>query len=362
MEVKLRATHKIVARVGVYVRTYISLAFVIVLCLSGSKTQAMKPVSNSAGWKTVAGCSRGVLKSGPAMLRNKAGLRTINTSNNYGDTPLRTAVNNGQKVDDIKPYMREIIEAANAKRAALKEKAAEVEREKAVLEMMLANEWLAAAVRENDEEQIRQALSAGAKVNQADQWGDTLLMFASKKGHAAAVGMLLEAKAEVDKADIIGWTPLCWAASRGYTDVVGMLIEAKAEVNQADSCGTTPLMCALKGGHATIVGILLGAKAAVNPATDTGLTPLMYAIRGDHTNVVKMLIEANAEVNQTNIHGITPLMSASNSGRVDVAAMLIEAGADVSKVGDIKPEMRAVIDAAKEKRDAQQQAAEVERE
>jgi ankyrin repeat protein len=67
-------------------------------------------------------------------------------------------------------------------------------------------------------------------VEATDSNGETSLVAASSKGHAACVRLLLEAKANLEAKDSDGETSLVCAAYGGHIAVLPLLIEAKANV------------------------------------------------------------------------------------------------------------------------------------
>ena len=71
------------------------------------------------------------------------------------------------------------------------------------------------AVREGDEEKVRQALLKGENPNQSDSSGRPLLMIAIVAGQMAVAETLLKAGALPDMFDKEGYTSLTRAAERG---------------------------------------------------------------------------------------------------------------------------------------------------
>jgi hypothetical protein len=225
------------------------------------------------------------------------------------------------------------------------------------------------AVKDGNLERVQELIAAGANVNHVDDDGETALIHASWKGHAAVVAALLAAGAAVNHAyKDGGWTALMMASSQGRTAVVTMLLAAGANVNQTDDNGHTALMWASNGGHAAVVAALLDAGADVNhaykdggwtalmmassqgrravvaallaaPGIDVnkadrkGRTALMVAIRERHTAVVKMLLAAGASVNQADKDGDTALMKASEHAEIMRILLANGANADPYTLG-----------------------------
>ena len=100
-------------------------------------------------------------------------------------------------------------------------------------------------------------------------------------GHADVVTVLLGANAKVDLANGFGLTPLVFACRRGHTEIVTKLPAANASVDQADSEGRdAALYAACHAGHLSVVERLLAANAPVDQAeTQKGRTPLFAACR-----------------------------------------------------------------------------------
>src|SRR5260221_9506691 len=75
------------------------------------------------------------------------------------------------------------------------------------------------AVREGDEEKVRQALLKGENPNQSEANGQPLLMVAVMAGQIAVVETLLKGGAVVDAIDREGYTSLLRAAEKGDVDI-----------------------------------------------------------------------------------------------------------------------------------------------
>src|SRR5215472_11423934 len=87
----------------------------------------------------------------------------------------------------------------------------------------------------DDQDAAEMLLAAGAKVNTADEYGETPLTLACGVGNAVLVRRLIEAGAEVNAARWDGTTALMIAANSGNAEAVRLLIERGAKVNAAES-------------------------------------------------------------------------------------------------------------------------------
>lgn len=149
------------------------------------------------------------------------------------------------------------------------------------------------AVREGDDEKVRQALLKNENPNQTDN-GQPLLTVAVLNGHVAIVETLLKGGALVDAVDRDSYTALIRAAERGDVDVVDVLLKRNAKPNAQTRQGVTALMVAARLGNAEIVRLLLEKKAPPNTADFTGRTALAYARQGNRGSIEAMLRRAGA--------------------------------------------------------------------
>ena len=131
-------------------------------------------------------------------------------------------------------------------------------------------------------------------------YGLTPLMYAAAGGHIEVVKLLLKAGAKVEAEDYYGDTPLIYASKKGEgnIEIVKLLLNAGAEVEAKDSLGRAPLILASKQGHVELVKLLLKSGAEVEVKNRWGDTPLIRAALNGHNEVVQLLLKAGA-----NIHG-----------------------------------------------------------
>ena len=148
------------------------------------------------------------------------------------------------------------------------------------------------AVREGDEEKVRQAPLKGENPNQNDTSGQPLLMVAVTAGQIAVVETLLKAGAAADATDREGYTSLLRAAERGDVDMVEILLRKNAKPGVQNRQGVTPLIVASRLGFAEVVKALLDKKADPNTADFTGRTALSYARQSGRPTIEAMLRRA----------------------------------------------------------------------
>ncbi len=68
---------------------------------------------------------------------------------------------------------------------------------------------------------LSRLIKAGADPNEANPYGETPLMYASRNGNPAAIKVLVDAKANVNAAEKLrGTTPLMWAAEQAHPEAI----------------------------------------------------------------------------------------------------------------------------------------------
>ncbi|KAI6235467.1 hypothetical protein M3Y95_00054700 [Aphelenchoides besseyi] len=166
-----------------------------------------------------------------------------------------------------------------------------------------------------------------------NQDGETLLIVASRCGHAAVVDRFRN-EIDVDETDIDGWTALLCAAHQGHADCVRLLLEANASIDQSDIMGWTSLMWACYKNRLEAVKVLLEYHAHVNiVGEEDGLTPLIIAAGRGYGDVVHVLLNSGAEVNSSDKFGSTALIWSARKGYTEIVEELLNAGAEVDAIG-----------------------------
>ncbi len=204
----------------------------------------------------------------------------------------------------------------------------------------------------------------GIDVNKVDQYGYSPLCYAAENGHTECVKLLLAAsdinltaytplhfavmtndsaelhkliashKWDINQADHRGDTPLIWTAIAGHTECMKLLLTAPGiDVNLANQDGVSPLCLAAFKGHTEYMKLLLAAPGIdVNLANQYGEAPLYWAAEKGHTECVKLLLAApGIDVNLADQDGDSPLCLAAEKGHTECVKLLLTApGIDVN--------------------------------
>ena len=111
-------------------------------------------------------------------------------------------------------------------------------------------------------------LTAGADVNEYDEYGNTPLLLAIKdngeNNNDTLIKLLIRHNADVNRANRTGHTPLTLATVRGDSAATKMLIDAHADVHATTYRKLTALTCAIEFGHHQIIALLLKAGATIS--------------------------------------------------------------------------------------------------
>ena len=117
------------------------------------------------------------------------------------------------------------------------------------------------------------------KMNFIGMFPTTPLLEVATTHRTESARALLDAGAKVDEADSDGITILSWAVIANRTDMARLLIERGADVNHEDRKGMTPLLYAasIDFGDSAMVELLLKSGARASGRTKEGLTALDLA-------------------------------------------------------------------------------------
>ena len=228
----------------------------------------------------------------------------INTTNEWGWTPLYVAVATG-KSDVV-----EILLANGADPNTGSEKG------KTALQLAMGND---------QKDIVRLLISHGADIHTPGRNGYTPLHTTAERGDLNLVELLLEKGADVNvNAKTQIGTPLHRAADKGHADVVKLLLAKGADINSRNITNGIPLHMATARGHKHIVALLIEHGADVNAENDGAMTPLGFADRDDSTEIAELLRQHGATM------GTRPLIQAVTARKIDRVKSLLAEGADVN--------------------------------
>jgi hypothetical protein len=195
------------------------------------------------------------------------------------------------------------------------------------------------AARLGDSRQLADLLDRGIAPDTVDKQGNSLLILAAREGQFDAVDTLLKYRARIDYRNLAGDSALMLAVLRGHAAVAEKLIEAGAAVNND---GWAPVHYAAFEGREALLERLVAAGADVNaPAPNKG-TALMFAARNGHIDVVRRLLALRqTDLNALSDVGLSADAFALQNKNTDIAELI---AAERKRRGLRPPAMKVTID------------------
>ncbi len=129
------------------------------------------------------------------------------------------------------------------------------------------------------------------KMSVLGMFPSTPMLELATTNRTSSVQALLDAGAKVDEADNDGITVLSWATIANRVDMARLLIDRGADVNHVDKNGMTPLLYAasIDFGDSAMIDLLLKSGARATARTKDGKTALDLARAYKHTHLLASL-------------------------------------------------------------------------
>jgi ankyrin repeat protein len=196
-----------------------------------------------------------------------------------------------------------------------------------------------AAAEEGNLEIVRMILARrGVGLNNKNQYGDSPLQSAARKGHVALLGFLVEQGALIEENEQADQA-LISAVSAGHLEIVKILCTTgKVSPNAQDGQGRSALYYAAdlkdpdsrKENGEEMARFLLEKGADPNP-TNGAEGPLIQAVVHGHINMIRLLLEHHADPTRDS-GGWCPLTSAIKYNSTEAMTVLLEAKVDDATV------------------------------
>lgn len=217
-------------------------------------------------------------------------------------------------------------------------------------------------LKKNNRETFEKTAGCFANLNvNVGKDGESLLMYALRKGDTDTVAYLLERGADIwaedknsvtpmktavnlakERADILqlfegklqdvnevgynGETLLMLYAASGNLEAFEKTAASGGNIWQKDNNGKTVLMYAAEGGNTKILDYLVFKGDNLNNLDNDGRSALMYAASAGKTKAVQYLVDKGVGIMATDNEGRTSLMYAAKGGYADIVNMLINQG------------------------------------
>lgn len=250
-----------------------------------------------------------IIQSNKYFMKDQRSLSPTSDKTVNGDTPLHTAARRG-KIDLITHLVRKQGADINA-----------VDN--------FGNTPLHSAVHNGHFRVAKLLVDLGANVRTCDKFGNTPLFEAVCNGSRDLTELLLKNGANVNTRNNHGNTPIFDAVVRKKSyDIIKLLVEYGSSLNTRNRHGMTPIHDAVCSGSIDVVKTLIALGADVNARNRYKMSPLQFAVRNDQLEICKLLLSNGADVNVFFDNGNTILFNCSNP---DIARLLLLKGVDVNQ-------------------------------
>ena len=171
-------------------------------------------------------------------------------------------------------------------------------------------------------------LQQGADVNARNDWYETALTEASRRGYTEIAEMLIKAGADLELGAGKEWTPLLQGVRDNRSDIVRLLLRHGADKEAQLDNGNTALAEACSNGYFNIAEVLIEAGGDIDAVSHTQISPLKAAAKANRHRLVQMIVRRRANTEFQDTHGVTAVHSAAHRGHVESLRILLEAGAN----------------------------------
>lgn len=175
------------------------------------------------------------------------------------------------------------------------------------------------AARLGDTQQLVNLLARGLDPDTVDASGNTLLILAARDGNAETVEALLKYRPRIGYRNLAGDSALMLAVLRGHAAVVDVLLAGGAPLNHD---GWTPLHYAAFEGRLEILDRLIAAGAQIDALAPNKSDALMLAARNGHIAVVRRLLSRGVPLDRRNDAGFNAEEWAAANGNSEIAALI----------------------------------------
>lgn len=203
--------------------------------------------------------------------------------------------------------------------------------------------WQSSLFCANGVQMIKFLLDNGANINNADKYGNSLLITSAGIGRKEIVEELLQAGRNVNNVNAInsyGETALIAASKNGLVEICGLLLKNGADINIRDKKGFDALHYAVNCLNKEVVELLL-SNSKINLREGSG-SPLFSVLnvkvadsdeKKGHLQkvaIMQLLLDKGAKVNVRGEDGNTPLIIAAGSGLLAGIDLLLVRGAEIN--------------------------------
>lgn len=191
------------------------------------------------------------------------------------------------------------------------------------------DELLLQAVREQNIDNLNNAIRQGANPNCTDTSDKSALMYACENQWYAGLKVLLTTPGiNVSQKNMAGQNAIMYVVKHCNNEVIlnQILADATVNKNDKDNFGNTVLMYAIENKSETPVDLLLKAGADITPINKDGYDALMWAAKHKNGYATKRILDSSSYINwnQCDIKSSSnAFMIACENGSLDLVRMMI---------------------------------------
>lgn len=173
-------------------------------------------------------------------------------------------------------------------------------------------------------------IEAGCDVNrQSETRKRSPVHIAVLNNNISCLQILITAQAKLDSHDLFGNSPCHYAAELGHHDILDVMIRIGAQVNSRDIAAKTPLMKAVRNNKTESAIRLIRANADINMTDNNNELALHFAVRNGNTELVDILLASGSRTDVQNSRGRSPLLEAVYYNNTAIVQQLLVAGCNI---------------------------------
>ena len=189
-------------------------------------------------------------------------------------------------------------------------------------------------IKKESMEELENVVGRIDNINEADENGQTALMYTLESGNVEISNLLMDNGADIDISNN-EWKirALEKAIDNEREGILEILVKKGVDQDVLIDGNKTPLMYASKEGNRKIAEILIdGGHQKIDATDDYGGNALFYSVVGKKGEILELLVDRGADMEEEVNGGQKVLIYAIGDNNIDVMNRLLDKGADIDAV------------------------------